>query len=163
MQIGRLGIGSAIAGGVLGVAAMVGVGVGVQQATASAQTPPSGTPSATAKADRMAEMQARQAKYLDSLAANLGVSVDALKAANLKTQLALVDQAVADGKLTADQATQLKTHITESGGAHLGGPGPRGGHGPGMGHGGPGMGGEGHRGPGGPRGNAPAPTATPGS
>lgn len=106
----------------------------------------------------MAEMQARQAKYLESLASNLGVSVDALKAANLKTQLALVDQAVADGKITADQATQLKTHITESGGAHLGGPGPRGGHGPGMGHG---PGGEGHRGPGGPRGTAPS--TTPGS
>lgn len=161
MQIGKLGIGSAIAGGVLGVAAMVGVGVGVNQMSASAQTPPSGTPTATTKADRMAQMQAMQAKYLESLAANLGVSVDALKAANLKTQLAFVDQAVADGKITADQATQMKTRITESGGAHLGGPGPRGGHGPGMGHGGPGMGGEGHRGPGGPRGAAP--TATPGS
>lgn len=155
MQIGRLGIGSAIAGGVLGVASMVGIGISVQQMSASAQTPPGDTPSATAKADRMAEMQARQAKYLESLASNLGVSVDALKAANLKTQLALVDQAVADGKITADQATQMKAHITESGGAHLGGPGPRGGHGPGMGHR---PGGEGHRGPGGPRGTAPTPT-----
>ena len=162
MQIGRLGIGSAIAGGVLGVASMVGIGIGVHEYSASAQTPPSGTPSATAKADHKAEMEAMQAKYLNSLASNLGVSVDALKAANLKTQLAMVDQAVADGKLTADQATQLKTRITESGGAHLGGPGPRGMHGPG-GHEGHGPGGEGHRGPGGPDGQRPAPTATPGS
>lgn len=133
MQIAGLGIGSAIAGGLLGVAAMVGVGVGVNQLSASAQTP-SATPSATAKADRQAEHKAMIEAYVAKLAANLGISADQLKAANITTLNQLVDQAVADGKLTAEQATQAKARIAESGGLHFGGPGfggPKGEHGPG--------------------------------
>lgn len=147
MQIGRVGIGSAIAGGVLGVAAMVGVGVGVNQLTASAQTP-SATPSATAKADRQAEHKAMVETYLAKLAANLGVTVDALKAANITTMNQMIDEAVASGKMTAEQGAQAKARVAETGGMPFGGPsfgGPKGGHGPG-GHGGPGPRAEGMRG-----------------
>jgi hypothetical protein len=116
MRIGRLGVGSAIVGGVIGVAAMVGVGVGIANTGAFAQTP-SPTPSATAAATKAD----RNADYLARLAANLGISVDALKAANLKTQNELVDEAVAAGRLTAEQGAQAKARLAESGGAHLGG------------------------------------------
>lgn len=112
MQIRRLGIGSAIAGGVLGIAAMVGAGVGLQHFTASAQSP-APTPTATTKADRAAD-------YLAKLAANLGVSVDQLKAANLATQHQLIDEAVAAGRLTAEQAAQLKERLAQADGRHFG-------------------------------------------
>jgi hypothetical protein len=112
MRIGRLGVGSALIGGVLGVAAMVGIGVGIANTDAFAQTP-SPTPGATARAEIHAD-------YLAKLAANLGITVDALKAANLKTQNELVDQALAAGRITAEQAAQAKTRLAESGGAHLG-------------------------------------------
>src|SRR5688572_5127119 len=73
MRIGRLGVGSAFIGGVLGVAAMVGIGVGIANTNAFAQTP-SPTPGATLKTEVHAD-------YLAKLAANLGITVDALKAA----------------------------------------------------------------------------------
>lgn len=148
MQIARLKIGSALAGGVLGVAAMVGVGIGVNSYTASAQTPPSATatPSKTPTAEqqaRQAERQAQEDAYLSKLATNLGTTVDKLKAANVTTMNQLIDEAQAAGKITADQATQAKARVTQDGGSHLGGMPFGGDHG---------KGGPGGRGPGGPGG-----------
>jgi hypothetical protein len=90
-----------------------------------AQTPPpGGTPGANVD---------RGADYLAKLAANLGVTVDALKAANAKTAGQLIDDAVAAGRLTADQAAQAKARIAAGGGGvfgfgipHFGGKGPGG-------------------------------------
>ena len=150
MQIARLKIGSALAGGVLGVAAMVGVRIGVNTYSANAQTPPSATATPSAQQQqRDAERQAKEADCLSKLAANLGTTVDKLKAANVTTLNQLIDAAQAAGTITADQATQAKARVTQDGGSHLGGMPFGGEHGPGMGKGGPGGQG-GQRGPGGP-------------
>jgi hypothetical protein len=116
-------VAGAVAAGVLAVGAVVAVISPVS--SVFAQTPPpSGTPGA--KVDRGAD-------YLAKLAANLGVTVDALKAANAKTAGQLVDDAVAAGRLTADQAAQAKARIAAGGGGvfgfgipHFGGKGPGG-------------------------------------
>jgi hypothetical protein len=112
MRIGRLGVGSAIVGGILGITAMVAIGVGVSNSNVFAQTP-SPTPNPTAKVDRNAD-------YLAALAGQLGITVDRLKAANLAAQNQLVDQAVAAGRLTTEQGTAAKARLAEAGGAHLG-------------------------------------------
>jgi hypothetical protein len=118
-----------VAAGVLAIGAVVAVISPIS--SAFAQTPPpSGTPGA--KVDRGAD-------YLAKLAANLGVSVDALKAANAKTAGQLIDDAVAAGRITADQAAQAKARIAAGGGGVFGFGGPR-------------LGARGHGGPGGPGG-----------
>jgi hypothetical protein len=125
MRIGRLGVGSAIIGGILGITAMVAIGVGVSNANVFAQTPsPTTTPGAKAE---------RNSDYLAALAGQLGITVDRLKAANLAAQNQLVDEAVAAGRLTAEQGAAAKARLAQAGGAHLGahfghhGKGPRGG------------------------------------
>lgn len=126
-----VGVAGAVAAGVLAVGAAVAIVSPVP--SAFAQTPPSPTPGA--KVDRGAD-------YLAKLAANLGVSVDALKAANQKTANQMVDEAVAAGRLTAEQATQAKARIAAGGGLGMFGHGPHfGGKGPGGpgAQGGPGM------------------------
>lgn len=106
-------VAGAVTAGVLAMGAVVAVISPVS--SAFAQTPPPGTPP-TVKVDRGAD-------YLPKLAANLGVSVDALKAANQKTANQLIDEAIAGGKLTAAQVTQAKARIAAGGGGFgLGGP-----------------------------------------
>jgi len=128
MRLGKVAIAGAVASGVIAVGIVVAVVSPV--ASAFAQTPPSPTPSA--KIDRGAD-------YLAKLAANLGVTVDALKAAGVKTAGQLIDEAVAGGKLTAEQGAQAKARIA------AGGPGV-------FGFAGPKFAGKGHGGPGGPGG-----------
>ncbi len=110
----------------------------------SAQSSPSSTPttpsSTTAPA---ANMSADAVAYYTALAANLNMPLTQLNAAILKTNLATIDAQVAAGKLTAAQATALKTRITAEtqpmpfmGGR--GGPGGMDGHGGPGGPGGPG-------------------------
>ena len=79
---------------------------------------------------------AREA-YLQSLADNLGVDIATLEAALSTTSLAALDQAVTDGKITAEEAAEIRTKI-ESGDSILYGlnGGSRGGHGRHGGHGG---------------------------
>ncbi len=111
------------------------------------------------QAERDAQRAARQNEYT----ARLGVSVDAYTKAQKDQAKADVDAAVTAGRITAAQATEMKTRIDSSTGG-FDGPGMGGGRG----HGGPGMGGRGgHDGPGmggrgmdGGRGNAPAAGAT---
>jgi hypothetical protein len=131
MRLGKVAVAGAVASGVLAVGVVVAVVSPVS--SAFAQTPPA-TPTPSAKVDRGAD-------YLAKLAANLGVTVDALKAANQKTAGQLIDEAVAAGKLTAEQGTQAKARIAS------------GDKGPGLfGFARPGFGGKGHGGPGGPGG-----------
>jgi Spy/CpxP family protein refolding chaperone len=93
------------------------------------------------------QREAAQQRYIDALAKNLGLDSSTVKAALEQTQkdmqaarISEIQQAVADGKLTQEQADAMIQRIQQ------GGPG-----GPGFGMGGPG-GPEGGRGPGGPGG-----------
>jgi polyhydroxyalkanoate synthesis regulator phasin len=86
--------------------------------------------------------------YLNALAGRLGLSVDQLKAAMQQSRIDLINQAVADGKLTQEQADRRIQAIQS--GQHPGGMRPGAGNQrPGMGQHGPG---QGQRGPGGPGG-----------
>lgn len=142
MQNQRLAIGAAVVAGLL---TLGGVAGGVMPA--SAQTP-GATPSATASARPNPEDR------LAKLAANLGISVDQLKAGMKQTALQGIDDAVAAGRLTADQAAAAKQRVESGQGAFApggpGGPGRRGDHGAQHGPGKPGGPGGSHRGPGGP-------------
>src|SRR5437867_3577879 len=80
-------------------------------------------------------------------AATAGKSRDGLIAALVADENAKIDQAQKDGKITADQVTQLKTNVTTRVTALVDGTFPAG---PGFGPGGRG-----------PRGNAPRPSASP--
>jgi hypothetical protein len=95
--------------------------------------------------------------YLQKLAAQLGISLDRLKAAALAAGNATIDQGVKSGDLAANRAADMKSRLKDHpfgmlGGRGMGGPGGPGGrgmHGPG-----------GHRG--GPRGEMGAPDGTQG-
>lgn len=66
--------------------------------------------------------------YLEKLAANLGVDVQKLKDAIKTTNLQVLDEKVADGSVTQEQADKMRERI-EEGGAFFFGMGGRGGHG----------------------------------
>ncbi|MCX7750160.1 MAG: YckD family protein [Candidatus Bipolaricaulota bacterium] len=53
----------------------------------------------------------RRGAFLEKVAAHLGVSVDALKGALEKAHLEMIDEAVAAGKLTPEQAEALKARL----------------------------------------------------
>lgn len=118
-----------------------------------AQTPTTTptTPSSTQQTPRQAP---DNSAYVATLAANLGVNADALKAALTKTNLAEIAKLEAAGTITKAQADQMRQHVNDAAAAgHF----DFGIHGPGMGKGGPG----GDRGgPGGMRGDDPAALAT---
>jgi hypothetical protein len=113
---------------------------------------PHGTPTAEQKAkfeQRKAEHKARHEAFLSSVASKLGVTSDALKNAFKQARIDQINQAVKDGKLTQERATEIINRINSGEFGPGGGPGGR------KGHGGPG-GQRGPGGPGGPSGN-PAP------
>ena len=56
----------------------------------------------------------RRVDFLTRLAANLGVTVEEFQAALVQTQLQMVDEALANGDITEEQAAQARTRI-ESG------------------------------------------------
>lgn len=105
-------------------------------AVAQAQTPGSGTqtPSPTPGAGRAAQAQERVDDWLNRLAGNLGVTPDRLRDALKQTAIQQVDEALAAGRLTPEQAQRAKDAITSGerlpfggfggpGGHHRGGPG----------------------------------------
>lgn len=107
------------------------VGGGIVLAQDSGTTP---TPSTTGapKADHQEKLDA----YLTELAANLGIDVQALKDAIKTTNLSFLDKAVADGKITEEQAAEIRERIESGEGIGFGVPGfGRGDHGPKGGHG----------------------------
>ena len=118
---------------------------------------------ATGTEPTQAERDGQRAARLKEYTARLGVTVDAYTKAQKEQAKADVDAAVTAGRITAAQATEMKTRIDSSTGG-FDGPGMGGGRG----HGGQGMGGRGgHDGPGmggrgmdGGRGNGPAAGAT---
>jgi len=126
--------------GAAAVATVVGVGVVMAQ---TGDDPPWTTPTADSsdplgRADHMND-------YLDQLAANLGVSRDALDGALKQTALDMLDQAVADGVIDEEKAAGIREMIEAGegpmgigpvgigpmGGGFKGGHGPRGGGFPG--------------------------------
>lgn len=133
-MIRRVPIIAATAAGVVVLAGAVGGGM-VFAAGNDAPTP---TPTTTTQnAAPPAPNQGGQQQldnYLQKLAQKLGVSIDQLKSALKQTARDEIDQAVKDGKLTADQAQKLKDAIDRGPGIPFGpgvpglrGPGPNGG------------------------------------
>lgn len=98
----------AAAAAVLAGSALAATGV------ASAQEP-TPTPAATT-----GQHQSLGQRFLEKLAGNLGVSFDQLKQAMKTTELQIVDEMAADGKLTPDQAQKLKDKINSGQGLGLG-------------------------------------------
>ena len=76
------------------------------------------TPDATDTNSDVEDKQARGEHFLELLAGNLGIGVDELQSAWRQTQLDLVDEALADGRITEEQATEIRDRI-ESGEAPL--------------------------------------------
>jgi polyhydroxyalkanoate synthesis regulator phasin len=64
--------------------------------------------------------KARVEAFLGKVAANLGVSSDQLTSAVKDAELQTVDERVADGTLTSDQAAKIKDRINNSQGTGLG-------------------------------------------
>lgn len=117
MQKQRLAIGAAVAAGLLTIGSIAG---GIVPTSAQ-------TPEATRAATRPTSPTADE--RLAKLAANLGVTVDQLKAGMQKTELQRIDDAVAAGRLTADQAAAAKARIASGQPSGPGGPGAQGGPG----------------------------------
>ncbi|MEX0682191.1 MAG: hypothetical protein WD904_01300 [Dehalococcoidia bacterium] len=86
----------------LAVGAVAVVGAGAQEGTP--------TPDASDSADE----QSRVEHYLEVLAGNLGISVEELEAALRQSELDLLDEKVADGTLTEEEAAEIREKI-ESG------------------------------------------------
>ena len=91
-----------VAGGLL-LAVLAGV-TAIGLASAQTGTP---EPSVTDEPQRLAD------RFKEELASQLGISVDELNTALDNTQFALIDQAVADGKLTESEAEKLKERVEE--------------------------------------------------
>lgn len=91
-----------VAGGIL--AALVAGVLAIGLASAQTETP---EPSVTDEPQRLGQ------RFKEELAKQLGISVDQLNAALDSTQFALIDQAVADGKLTESEAQRLRERVEE--------------------------------------------------
>ncbi len=97
--------------GVTAAVISAGVLVGAVNARPSDQAPsPTATPRPGAAA-RQQQAQQRMDEVLNRLAANLGITPDKLKDAIKQTALQEVDQAVQDGRMTAEQAQRAKDAI----------------------------------------------------
>lgn len=119
-----------LAVGAAGLAVLAGGGGAYAAGTTSTTKTP-----AAKQADHAAEQKA----FLDDLAKRLNVTRDQLDAAIKGAAEARIDAAVAAGKLTKEQGEEVKKRLADGNGPILGfGGGPRGGGGPGFGHGGPG-------------------------
>lgn len=92
------------------LAAMAFAAIG---ATTAAGQEPTPTPLAS-------QPRPRVQNFLEKLAANLNVTLDQLKQAIQTTELQIVDQLAADGKINAGQAQQLKDRINNGQGLGLG-------------------------------------------
>jgi hypothetical protein len=127
---------------------------GVRQTEPQPSPAPGPGPNRGGRGQRPPGMNAQQREamhqaYLNALAGRLGISVDQLQDAMKQSRIDLINQAVADGKFTREQADRMIQAIQSGKGPGQPGmgqrgqrPGPRG-HGPGQG--------QVQRGPGGPQ------------
>jgi polyhydroxyalkanoate synthesis regulator phasin len=106
-----------IAGGIFAVIVIGTLAVAV----AGAQTnSPTATPVPSSTVSPGKGNGALRQQFLQDLASRLGVSVDTLQGDIKDSEKALIDQAVTDGKLTQDQANDLKTRIDNGENVQLG-------------------------------------------
>jgi polyhydroxyalkanoate synthesis regulator phasin len=106
-----------IAGGIFAViviGALAVAAAGAQTNTPAATLAPSSTTSPGTGNDTLRQ------QFLQDLASRLGVSVDTLQGDIKDTEKALIDKAVTDGKLTQNQANDLKTRIDNGENVQLG-------------------------------------------
>ena len=101
------------AAGIVAVAVLAAGGVLAIGGHASAQE---ATPTANAAQTKRQEVRA---DFFAKLATNLNVSVDQLKSAIKNAELGVVDDLVADGTITADQAAKAREKINNSEGFAL--------------------------------------------
>src|SRR5512140_568359 len=117
MKVKILGVmaGLMVVLGVLGALTWQGISPlngGVAFAQGPTVTPQSGTQTT---GNPPADMLAAAESFWKSLAAKLGIQESDLKSKAVAAEKEVIDQAVADGKLTADQATQLKKGLDQNG------------------------------------------------
>ncbi|HEY8768009.1 MAG TPA: DUF2680 domain-containing protein [Dehalococcoidia bacterium] len=106
-----------IAGGIFAVIVIGTLAVAV----AGAQTnSPTATPVPSSTVSPGKGNGALRQQFLQDVASRLGVSVDTLQGDIKDSEKALIDQAVTDGKLTQDQANDLKTRIDNGENVQLG-------------------------------------------
>jgi uncharacterized protein YidB (DUF937 family) len=106
-----------IAGGIFTVIVIGALAVAV----AGAQTnTPTATPAPSSTTTPGTGNGALRQQFLQDLASRLGVSVDTLQGDIKDTEKALIDRAVTDGKLTQNQANDLKTRIDNGENVQLG-------------------------------------------
>lgn len=110
---------AAIAGGVLAFGGSSGEAASASPLAASTDSVTSSQSSvltllqaqATDEDDTTSDRQATQEAYLQALADQLGISLDELKAALKDVSLAQLDQKVADGTITQEQADEIRARI----------------------------------------------------
>ena len=115
----------AIAGTAAGiVAAQTGGSTPAATEDQATSTPKSGdSDSSTPDDSNATDKETRRDEYLDALADNLGISREALDGALSDTALEMVDKALADGKITQDEADKIKEKINSGDFPFFGGPG----------------------------------------
>lgn len=99
-----------IAGGTFAaiIIGAMAVAVAGAQSTSPTATP---VPSTTTAPDGNTEKDTQREYFLNDLATRLGVTVDELKADIKESEKALVDKALADGKITQEEADSAKARI----------------------------------------------------
>ena len=106
-----------IAGGIFAVIVIGALAV----AAAGAQTnTPAATPTPSSSTSPGTGNDTLRQQFLQDLASRLGVSVDTLQGDIKDSEKALIDKGVADGKITQDQANDLKTRIDNGENVQLG-------------------------------------------
>jgi uncharacterized protein YidB (DUF937 family) len=106
-----------IAGGIFAVIVIGALAVAVAGAQSNS---PTATPGPSSTASPGTGNGALRQQFLQDLASRLGVSVDTLQGDIKDSEKALIDQAVTDGKLTQNQANDLKTRIDNGENVQLG-------------------------------------------
>jgi uncharacterized protein (DUF433 family) len=104
-------VGGAVAAGVLAVASVVGVSAQTGDSTGTPTPTSTATATATATSDTSEDGPLNHA--LETLAENLSITPEELRAALEETGTELIDEAVADGRLTAEQGERLKERLAE--------------------------------------------------
>ncbi len=105
----------ALAGTAAGiVAAQIGGSTPAATEDTATATPKSGDSDSSTPNDvgnDATDKETRRDEYLDALAGNLGVTREALDSALADTALEMIDKALADGKITEDEATKIRERI----------------------------------------------------
>jgi hypothetical protein len=106
-----------IAGGLFAAIVIGALAVAVAGAQTSS---PTATPDSSSTTTPATTDDTLRTQFLTELAGRLGVSVDTLQADINDSQKALIDKAVTDGKLTQEQANDLKARIDNGDHVELG-------------------------------------------